>query len=99
MKKFNDMDIGGVDGDYRGEVGVVLLNHSTKYIIVKAGDCVTQLILEQIKTLVVQNVMVLDDTNRGVGDFGSAGVQSQSHSIHRSKVAKEREVLSPKPEL
>lgn len=68
------MGIRVMDGDYQGQVGVVLFNHSTKDFVVKAGDNVAQFILEQIKNLAVQKVKVLDDTQRGAGGFGSSGV-------------------------
>ena len=66
-----------MDSDYRGELGVVLYNHSEEDFKVNKGDRVAQLILERIKTPVVQKVQDLDLIERGAGGFGSTGMQSQ----------------------
>ena len=50
VKKFIDVGAGVIDADYRGEVGVVLFNHSEEDFEVKAGDRIAQLILEKIAT-------------------------------------------------
>ena len=67
------MGAGVVDEDYRGNVGVILFNHSDTDFAVKAGDRVAQLILERILTPEVEEVEDLDDTARGAGGFGSTG--------------------------
>ena len=67
------MGAGVVDEDYRGNVGVILFNHSDTDFAVKAGDRVAQLILERIMTPEVEEVEDLDDTARGAGGFGSTG--------------------------
>ncbi|GMM44086.1 bifunctional dITP/dUTP diphosphatase [Pichia kluyveri] len=69
---------GVVDADYRGEVKVLLFNHSNVDFTVNKGDRIAQLILERIVT---PDVVVLDDkqwenvcnTERGAGGFGSTG--------------------------
>ena len=66
-----------VDEDYRGEVGVVLFNHSDADFAVAAGDRVAQLILERIVTPAVVEVDSLDDTERGAGGYGSTGVSEK----------------------
>ena len=66
-----------VDEDYRGEVGVVLFNHSDADFAVAAGDRVAQLILERIVTPTVVEVDSLDDTERGAGGYGSTGVSEK----------------------
>ena len=76
LKKFIDVGAGVVDGDYRGEVGVVLFNHGDQDFEVKMGDRIAQLILEKIDTPPVKEVQSLDDTVRGSGGFGSTGVKS-----------------------
>ena len=76
LKKFIDVGAGVVDPDYRGEVGVVLFNHSDQDFEVKMGDRIAQLILERIDTLPVEEVQALEDTVRGSGGFGSTGVNS-----------------------
>ncbi|TID13287.1 hypothetical protein CANINC_004973 [Pichia inconspicua] len=69
---------GVVDADYRGEVKVLLFNHSATDFAIAKGDRIAQLILERIVT---PDVVVLDDaqwdavnnTERGAGGFGSTG--------------------------
>ncbi|CAI5479582.1 unnamed protein product [Closterium sp. Yama58-4] len=71
----HSINVGGgvVDYDYRGNVGVILFNHSDKDFPVKVGDRVAQLILERIVTPDVVEVEELDETTRGAGGFGSTG--------------------------
>ena len=69
-----------MDSDYRGELGVVLYNHSEEDFKVNEEDRVVQLILERIKTPVVQKVQPLDPTDGGAGGFGSIGMQSKGQS-------------------
>lgn len=78
-KKHTDIGAGVIDSDYRGNVGVVIFNHSDEDISVSRGDRVAQLILEQISTPVVEDVEGdLNDTQRGEGGFGSTGMASSS---------------------
>lgn len=78
-KKHTDIGAGVIDADYRGNVGVVIFNHSDEDISVSQGDRIAQLILEQISTPVVEDVEGdLDDTQRGEGGFGSTGMASSS---------------------
>lgn len=74
VKNFIDTGAGVVDEDYRGNVGVVLFNHSDVDFQVKKGDRVAQLVLEVIKTPEVEEVEELDDTERGANGYGSTGV-------------------------
>ena len=76
LKRFIDVGAGVVDGDYRGEVGVILFNHGDQDFKVKMGDRIAQLILEKIDTPPVEEVQGLDDTVRGSGGFGSTGMKS-----------------------
>ena len=62
------------DNDYRGEIGVVLFNHSAMEFLVQVGDRIAELILEKLKTPAIQKVIVLSTTNRGSGGFGSTGL-------------------------
>ena len=73
-KRFIDVGAGVVDRDYRGEVGIVLFNHSDSDFVVHQGDRIAQLILEKIATPEIQEVQNLDDTSRGESGFGSTGV-------------------------
>ncbi|OXU27789.1 hypothetical protein TSAR_005348 [Trichomalopsis sarcophagae] len=74
LKNFIDVGAGVVDADYRGEVGVVLFNHSDTDFIVKPGDRVAQFICEKIAYPQLTEVKSLDDTSRGAGGFGSTGI-------------------------
>lgn len=66
---------GVIDADYRGEVKIVLFNHSTKDFEIKAGDRIAQLILEKIihAEIVEISKEELDITERGESGFGSSG--------------------------
>jgi dUTP pyrophosphatase len=70
-KNHIDTGAGVIDADYRGNIGVVLFNHSNEDFAIKRGDRIAQLILERIVTPEVQEVDNLDDTERGAGGFGS----------------------------
>ena len=75
-KHFIDTLAGVIDADYRGNVGVILANHSKVDFEVKHGDRIAQLILERIYTPEVVECDDLDATDRGAGGFGSTGVSS-----------------------
>uniref|UniRef100_A0A8C0MTM1 Deoxyuridine 5'-triphosphate nucleotidohydrolase n=1 Tax=Canis lupus familiaris TaxID=9615 RepID=A0A8C0MTM1_CANLF len=64
---------GVIDEDYRGNVGVVLFNFGKEKFEVKKGDRIAQLICERIFYPEIEEVQVLDDTERGSGGFGSTG--------------------------
>ena len=74
LKHGLDVGAGVIDEDYRGNVGVILFNHTDVDFIVAAGDRVAQLILEKIVTPDVEVVEDLSETARGGGGFGSTGV-------------------------
>ena len=61
LKKFIDVGAGVVNGDYHGEVGVILFNHGDQVFEVKMGDRIAQLILERIDTPPVEEVQDLDE--------------------------------------
>jgi dUTP pyrophosphatase len=64
---------GTVDSDYRGEVGVVLINHGGEPFTVRRGDRIAQLVLAPVTRLRWQEVPALEDSGRGAGGFGSTG--------------------------
>ena len=72
-KNHIDVGAGVIDCDYRGNVGVVLFNHSNEDFEIKRGDRIAQLIIEKISTPEVVEVEDLDSTERGEGGFGSTG--------------------------
>lgn len=69
-----DVFAGVVDSSYRGEVKVLLKNHSLQTVTLQPGDRVAQLIFERIYTPDLVEVATLDDSVRGEGGFGSSGV-------------------------
>lgn len=68
-----DVMAGVIDEDYRGEVGVILINHGTIPFTVTHGDRVAQLIIEKYMPCFVTEVTEHSDTERGSGAFGSTG--------------------------
>ena len=64
---------GTIDSDYRGEVGVVLINLSNKNFIVNNGDRIAQLIVTSFSKISWVESKSLDTTDRGDGGFGSSG--------------------------
>ena len=65
---------GTVDADYRGEIGVILVNLSNEEFIVNDGERIAQLIIAKHERVNWQEVDVLSETERGSGGFGSTGV-------------------------
>lgn len=62
---------GTIDADYRGEIGVILINHGHFHHYIDKGDRIAQLVLKQVETARLIEVDELDDTVRGEGGFGS----------------------------
>ncbi len=71
LKHSIDVGAGVIDSDYRGNIGVILFNHSDKDFVVKKGDRIAQLIFEVIWKPFIREVGSLDKTARGKGGFGS----------------------------
>ena len=65
---------GTVDADYRGEIGVILVNLSKEAFVVNDGERIAQLIIAKHERVSWQEVTVLSETERGAGGFGSTGV-------------------------
>jgi dUTP pyrophosphatase len=74
VKNFIDTGAGVIDFDYRGEVGIVLFNHSDIDFVIKRGDRIAQLILERICMADIEELTELAMTDRGEDGFGSTGV-------------------------
>jgi len=64
---------GTIDADYRGEVGVILINHGNEPFAVTRGMRIAQLVIAKVEQALLQEVDTLDDTARGNGGFGSTG--------------------------
>ena len=65
---------GTVDADYRGEIGVILVNLSKEDFTINDGERIAQLVIAKHERVIWQDVSVLDETERGAGGFGSTGV-------------------------
>ncbi len=65
---------GTIDADYRGEIGVILINHSDKAFTVNDGERICQMVIARHETIAWEQVDSLDDTSRGSGGFGHTGV-------------------------
>ena len=66
---------GTIDADYRGEIGVVLVNLSGKDFVVNDGERIAQMIIARYEKVVFSEVEVLDETERGEGGYGHTGVK------------------------
>ncbi len=64
---------GTIDADYRGEVGVILINHGSEAFTVQRGDRIAQMIIAPFVQADFQQVDALSETKRGGGGFGSSG--------------------------
>ncbi len=64
---------GTIDGDYRGEIGVVLINHGTEPFVIEPGARIAQLIVSPVTRVEVVVTESLDETERGSGGYGSTG--------------------------
>lgn len=64
---------GTIDSDYRGEVGVILINHGTDALTIKNGDRIAQIVFTAISIATLAEVTELETTERGGGGFGSTG--------------------------
>jgi len=66
---------GTVDADYRGEVGVILINLSTEAFTIEHGERIAQLVVAKHERAEWHLVEELSETSRGAGGFGSTGVK------------------------
>ena len=69
---------GTIDSGYRGEVGVILMNHSDRDFTVKKGDRIAQLVIAPVISVRVVEGEVDKATERGEGGFGSTGVNTEN---------------------
>jgi dUTP pyrophosphatase len=65
---------GTVDADYRGEIGVILVNLSNEEFVINNGERIAQLVIAQHERAEWEETDTLDSTERGAGGFGSTGV-------------------------
>ena len=64
---------GTIDADYRGEIGVILINLSNKDFIINNGERICQMIISKHETISWENVEILQQSGRGAGGFGHTG--------------------------
>jgi dUTP pyrophosphatase len=64
---------GTIDSDYRGEVGVILINHGEEPFVIRRGERIAQMVIAPVVQSAWLEVETLDDTARGAGGFGSTG--------------------------
>ena len=69
---------GTIDADYRGEVGVILINHGKSAFTVTRGLRIAQMVVAPVRTIMWEEKEDLADTARGAGGFGSTGVAHKS---------------------
>jgi len=66
---------GTIDADYRGEIGVLLVNLSNEPFVVEDGERVAQMVIAKHEQIEWKEVAELSETDRGAGGFGSTGVK------------------------
>lgn len=64
---------GTIDADYRGEIGVIVMNASDREFTIADGERIAQMVVARYETVTWQPVSSLDDTGRGCGGFGHTG--------------------------
>ena len=64
---------GTIDADYRGELGVILVNLSNDKFLVNNGDRIAQLVISKHEQVTLERVSFLEESTRGDGGFGSSG--------------------------
>ena len=65
---------GTIDADYRGEIGVILINLSDVEVKINDGDRIAQMVIGKYEQVVFDEVEMLDETERGSGGFGHTGI-------------------------
>jgi dUTP pyrophosphatase len=64
---------GTIDADYRGEIGVILINLSNEMQVLNSGDRIAQMVIAPVTQICWEPTTSLTPTNRGTGGFGSTG--------------------------
>lgn len=66
---------GTIDADYRGEIGVILVNLSNEAFTIVNGERIAQLVISKHEHIIWKEVDVLEESSRGAGGFGSTGTK------------------------
>ena len=64
---------GTIDADYRGEIGIILINLSKEKFVIQNGDRICQMVISSHETVEWNLVETLEETERGIGGFGHTG--------------------------
>ena len=68
---------GTIDAGYRGEIGIILINHGQEEFNISKGDKIAQAVLNKVEIANIQETINLSETERGNNGFGSTGIKSQ----------------------
>lgn len=66
---------GTIDSDYRGEIGVILINLSKEDFVIQPGERIAQMVINKVEQAKLKPVEKLDETERGDGGYGHSGVK------------------------
>jgi dUTP pyrophosphatase len=66
---------GTIDEDYRGEIGIILINWGKKPFVINRGDRIAQMVIARVFHAEIREVAELDETERGAGGFGHSGIR------------------------
>lgn len=69
---------GTIDADYRGEIKIILINHSKQEFVIERGMRIAQMVVAKHEVVKWDIVESLDETTRGAGGFGSTGTRGQA---------------------
>lgn len=67
--------LGTIDADFRGEIGVILINLSSEDFTINDGERIAQMVIARYEQAEWEPVEMLDDTERGTGGFGHSGIK------------------------
>jgi len=66
---------GTIDSDYRGEIGIIVVNLSNDTVTIEPGERICQMVFSRYEKVSFQNVNKISETERGAGGFGSTGIK------------------------
>lgn len=66
---------GTIDADYRGEIGVILMNFGQEDFLIQDGERIAQMVVSKYEQVDFWDVELLDETERGSGGFGHSGIK------------------------
>jgi len=66
---------GTIDSDYRGEVGIILINWGNSPVVIRRGDRIAQMVITRVARAEIVVTGDLDETDRGTGGFGHSGME------------------------